>query len=265
MSVRKDEVLYRVENNIAYITLNRPEKKNALNLSTCQKLLEAFEKCRNDKNVRVVLLTGTGDTFCSGGDIQEMKRALNNEDIHSYIHRLNTLFNKTVLLIRNLSKPVIAAIHGTCSGGGAGIAFACDILIASSRAKIHIPNIQIGLVPDGGTSYFLAQKLGFHRAAEIFFLSGSITAEEASIAGIFNHVAPPKHILPMAETLAQKIAQAPAYALGIGKHILHKAFENNLETQLSIEQEAVLTCVEKKDFKEGITAFLEKRKPVFKD
>lgn len=263
---RNPEILYKVEDEIAYITLNRPKQMNALNISMCTKLQNVIRKCADDKIVRVVILTGAGDVFCAGGDVKEMRRFLTDPEqgkAKHFIDELNNAFNKVILSLRNFPKPVIGAINGICSGGGAGIAFACDILIANPKAQIHIPNARIGLVPDGGNSFFLVQKMGLNRAAELCFTSGSINAEEAHKIGIFNRVVTSEEVLPTAVSLARNIAKGPLFALELSKIILNQALSGNLESQLKAEREAVVKCAAKEDFKEGIMAFFEKRKPNF--
>ncbi|MCD4715332.1 MAG: enoyl-CoA hydratase/isomerase family protein, partial [Desulfobacterales bacterium] len=179
------------------------------------------------------------------------------------IEEIVSVFHPMILAIRRIKKPVIGAINGFCSGGGAGLAQACDILVAAENAKIHMAYAQIGQAVDGGNSLFLTQKLGLHRAAELIFTGGSLDAQEAYRLGIFNRVVSSKDLLLEAEKLAERLAHASGVAIALAKNLLNKAVFRNLETQLEAEKEAVITCAGTGEFKEGITAFFEKRTPDF--
>ncbi|MBN1227120.1 MAG: enoyl-CoA hydratase [Deltaproteobacteria bacterium] len=251
---------------VATITLNRPKQLNALNVVVCDELMDAVNQCKWDKGIRSVVLTGTGKAFCSGGDVREMRDFCSqypNESPGKIVGELVSAVNLVLLAIRKLEKPVIGAIKGPCSGGGAGLALACDILIAAEDTKIHVPNILIGLVPDGGNSFFLTQKLGRYKAAELYFTAEPLDALEAIRLGIFNRVVPETDLLREAEDLALRLASGPVPAMALAKRMLDLASYNNLETQLEVEKEAVIRCGDTKEFKEGITAFFEKRNPDF--
>ena len=251
---------------VATITLNRPESLNALNVTMCKEFLDAIKRCGWDKEIRTVVLTGAGKAFCAGGDVGDIGAFLRDnpkEDPGKIIEDIVSVFHPMILAIRQIKKPVIGAINGFCSGGGAGLAQACDILIAAENAKIHMAYAQIGQAADGGNSYFLTQKLGFHRAAELIFTGGSLDAQEAYRFGIFNRVVSSEDLLPEAEKLAERLAHASGVSMGLAKGLLNKAVFGNLEAQLEAEKEAVITCAGTREFKEGITAFFEKRNPDF--
>ena len=259
-------IVFKKKDGTATVFLNRPERMNALDIDSCNELFDAFGRCGEEEDIRAVVLAGTGKSFCAGGDVREMRKALeghHEQGVGRFIDELNEGFNRVILAMIRLRKPVIGAIRGNCSGGGAGLAFACDMLVAGHDAKINIPNARIGLIPDGGNSFFLIRKLGLNRAAELFFLAGSVDAEEGKRLGVFNRVVDPDAVIDTAESLAKRIAQGPGFALGLGKFLLHKAVEGNLESQLETEREGVVACVEREEFKEGITAFFEKRPPNF--
>ena len=259
-------LVFKKKLGTATVFLNRPERMNALDIDSCNELFDAFGRCEEDEDIRTVVLTGTGKSFCAGGDVREMRKALEGhyeQGVEQFIDELNEGFNSVILAMQGLRKPVIGAIRGNCSGGGAGLAFACDMLVAGHDTRINIPNARIGLIPDGGNSYFLVRKLGSNRAAELFFLTGSVDAEEGKRLGIFNRVVDPDDVIETAESLAKRIALGPAFALGLGKFLLNKAVEGRLESQLEVEREGVVACVEREEFKEGITAFFEKRPPDF--
>jgi 2-(1,2-epoxy-1,2-dihydrophenyl)acetyl-CoA isomerase len=251
---------------VATIALNRPKRLNALNVVVCDELLDAMKQCKWDRGIRSVVLTGIGKAFCSGGDVQEMRDFFSqypNENPGKIVEELVSAVNPVLLAIRKLEKPVIGAIKGPCSGGGAGLALACDILIAAEDTKIYVPNITIGLVPDGGNSFFLTQKLGRYKAAELYFTAEPLDALEGLRLGLFNRVVPETDLLHEAEALALRLARGPVLAMAMAKRMLGLASTNNFETQLEIEKEAVIRCGGTREFKEGIMAFFEKRRPEF--
>lgn len=264
--MRYDTIQFEKKGSISKITLNRPKRLNALNVVVCDELLDAIKQCKWDRGIRSVVLTGVGKVFCSGGDVHEMRDFFSqypHESPGKIVEDLVSAVNLVLLAIRKLEKPVIGAIKGPCSGGGAGLALACDILIAAEDSKIYMPNVRIGLVPDGGNSFFLTQKLGRYKAAELFFTAEPLDAFEALRLGLFNRVVPAADLLREAEELALRLARGPVPAMALAKRMLDLASYNTLETQLEVEKEAVIRCGDTKEFKEGITAFFEKRKPDF--
>jgi 2-(1,2-epoxy-1,2-dihydrophenyl)acetyl-CoA isomerase len=213
-----------------------------------------------------VILTGKGKAFCAGGDIRLIQEFLENhpsENPGKIIDEIVSAFHPLVLAIRKLKKPVIGAINGFCSGGGAGLAQACDILIAAQNAAIHMSYVAIGQAVDGGNSFFLTQRLGLKRAAELILTGGSLNADEAHALGLFNRVVPAEDLQMQAEQLAQRLASGPLFALGRAKELLNRAASSDLERQLENEKGAVIECAGSPEFREGITAFFEKRKPEF--
>jgi len=251
---------------VATIVLYRPEHLNALNVVMCKELLDAIKQCELDETIRVVVLTGTGKAFCSGGDLQYMRSFITtglSDSLDRMMEELVTAVNQVLLAIRKLRKPVIAALNGFCSGGGAGLAQACDILIAAESAKLHVPNVRIGLVPDGGNSFFLVQKIGRHKATELYLTGEPLDAHEAYRLGLLRQVVPDEELIPETERLAEKLSNGPRHAIGLAKSVIDMAAHNNLETQLEVEKEAVITCSGTREFKEGIAAFFEKRDPDF--
>jgi 2-(1,2-epoxy-1,2-dihydrophenyl)acetyl-CoA isomerase len=266
MTVEYKSIRFKKTEHICTITLNRPEFLNALDSKLCNELLDAIRKCAWDREIRAVVITGTGKAFCAGGDVQAISRFLRDcpdDDPGRIIEEIVSKFHPLILAIRELRKPVIGAINGFCSGGGAGLAQACDILIAAENAKIHMAYAQIGQAADGGNSIFLFQNLGFHKAAELIFTGGSLDAREAYRLGIFNRVVSSEDLHSEALKLAKRMAKSSPVAVGLTKRLLSKATSGNLETHLEAEKEAVMTFAGSRDFKEGMTAFLRKRKPDF--
>lgn len=266
MPMEYTSIRFRKREHISTITLNRPESLNALDSTLCNELLDAIRKCAWDSEIRSVVITGTGKAFCAGGDLRAISSFLKgcpDDDPGKIIEEIVSRLHPIILAIRELKKPVIGAINGFCSGGGTGLAQACDILVAAENAKFHMAYAQIGQAADGGNSFFLTQQLGFHKAAELMFTGGSLDAQEAYRLGIFNRVVSSDDLLSEAENIAGRLAHASSVAVGLAKSLLNKAVSGNLETQLEAEKEAVITCAGTTAFKEGITAFLEKRKPDF--
>jgi 2-(1,2-epoxy-1,2-dihydrophenyl)acetyl-CoA isomerase len=266
MFTEYETILFRKKNLIATISLNRPEFLNALNVTMCNELLDVLKKCGLDEEIGAVILTGVGKAFCAGGDVRDMRDFLREHPLKNpgkIIEEIVSVFNPVLLTLREIKKPVIGAINGFCSGGGAGLAQACDILFASESAKIHVPNINIGLVPDGGNTLLLTQKLGRHKAAELMFTGDPLDAREAHKLGLFNRVVPEENLVSEAEKFAERLARGPRFAIGLAKNLLNKAVSGNLKKQLELEKEGVITCAGTREFKEGITAFFEKRKPDF--
>jgi len=264
--MKYNTIQFEKKDYIALITMNRPESLNALSKTLCNELLDAIKQCKWDSEVRAVVLTGAGKAFCAGGDVRAMKNFLHDypdNDPGEIIEEMVSDFHPIILALRELKKPVIGAINGICSGGGAGLAQACDILIAAESAKFHMAYIAIGEVPDGGNTFFLLHKVGIHKAAELIFTGDIINAKEAYRLGIFNRVVSDENLLSEATKFAKRLVEKPSFAMGLAKEMLNKAFLGNLETQLEIEKKGVISCAGTKEFKEGITAFFEKRKPNF--
>jgi 2-(1,2-epoxy-1,2-dihydrophenyl)acetyl-CoA isomerase len=258
----------RFEKNelIATISLNRPESLNALNVILCSELLDAMRRCERDKEIRAVVLTGRGKAFCAGGDVGDISRFMRDypqDDPGKIIGEIVSAFHPIILAIRKLKKPVVGAINGICSGGGAGLAQACDILIAAENAKIHMSYVNIGQAADGGNSFFLTQTVGLHKAAELLFMGDTLGAQEAHRLGVFNRVVPAEDLVPEAQRLAKRLAHGPSLAIASAKNLINNALFANLETQMQLEKEAVIACAGTTEFKEGITAFFEKREPDF--
>jgi 2-(1,2-epoxy-1,2-dihydrophenyl)acetyl-CoA isomerase len=263
-----EAVQFRKTGKTATVTLNRPERLNALDADSCRLLIKAIRSCGEDAEIRAIILTGAGKAFCAGGDVREMRSTLKDgakQGVTVFMNDLVSAFNDVILSIRRLKKPVLGAINGICSGGGAGLAFACDLLIAAYQAKIHVPNARIGLVPDGGNSFFLPRVLGIYKAAELFLTGRALDAEEGYRLGVFSRLVSLDGLLVEAEKVADEIAKGPCFAMGIGKEMFDQAFQRSLESQLRSEREAVVQCAGTRDFEEGINAFFEKREPEFSE
>lgn len=247
------------DNGVASITLNRPESFNSFNDAQIGDVMAACMLAAEDDAIKVLVLTGAGKSFSAGGDAG-MLAAMQSSFDARYI------FDRSALLLQsvyNFPKPVIAAVNGVAAGAAAGLTLTCDIVIASEKAKFAANFVNIAFVPDGGTSYFLFNKLGHHRTAEILYTGTILDAQECLQAGIFNRVVPPESLQEEVANLAARIAAGPPITLKYMKQILRACTDNGLETVASLESGAQVMCWNSQDFREGIQAFLEKRKPVF--
>jgi 2-(1,2-epoxy-1,2-dihydrophenyl)acetyl-CoA isomerase len=253
-------ILFELRNSIAFITLNRPEKYNAFNREMALSLQEKLDECEKNMSVRCVYITGAGKAFSAGQDLAEVvdPAGAGMEKI------LSEHYNPVVRRIRNLSKPVLAAVNGIAAGAGANIALCCDVVVAAESASFLQAFSRIGLIPDSGGSYFLPRLIGFQKASAIMMLGDKIPAAGARDAGMIYQYFPDDRFTVEAEQIARTLSELPTKGLAFTKqalnHSLEQSFEQQLETEDSLQQKAAATH----DFREGVSAFLEKRKPVFK-
>ena len=243
------------------ISLNRPERANAFNFEMITALRSALEGAANDSQIRCVVLTGTGDSFCAGHDITEMLAA-QGQDI-SYRKHLEETYNPLILQIRRLEKPVIAAVNGPVAGAGLGVALACDMRIASETALFTVGFSGIGLVPDSAVSLLLPALIGLGRATEFTFTNQPITATQALEWGIVNQVVPKETLAEVSAKVVTRLAAGPTSAYGLAKRLFNKNVLPNLEEALAFEGELQEIASKGKEHIEGVKAFLEKRKPSF--
>ena len=244
------------------ITLNRPDRLNAFIGHMRRDLAEALEHAGSDRSVRVVVITGAGRAFCAGGDIAFMAELMQRRNAEEF-SRILGAGRRVILAIRQMTKPVIAAINGPASGAGCNLALACDLRIASTDATFSQSFAKVGLHPDWGGTYFLPRLVTPNKACEMFFLGESIDAEEAMRLGIVNQVVAPEDLESATLELAQRLRAAPPIALAAAKHAVYMSQAAELEEMLRYETEAQLRCFESDDGHEGVMAFLEKREPKF--
>ncbi|OPY69677.1 MAG: 2,3-dehydroadipyl-CoA hydratase [Syntrophorhabdaceae bacterium PtaU1.Bin034] len=254
-------ILYHTENDIATITLNRSEAKNAFSNQMIGLWREYLERTRTDSSVRAVVLTGKGDTFCSGGDIRDMAEGrLRSWDMKNYlwegVHRI-------VLAMEDLDKPVIAAINGAAMGAGLDMALMCDIRLCSDRARLAESYIMMGLVPGDGGAFFLPRLVGVAKAMELLLTGDVIDPEEACRIGLVNRVVPHDSLMIEAGKLARKIASRPPQAIRMMKRAVHQSLTSSLRAHLDYISSQLSLLSETSDHREAAKAFLEKRKPVF--
>jgi 2-(1,2-epoxy-1,2-dihydrophenyl)acetyl-CoA isomerase len=250
------------DNGILTITLNRPDKLNALIGHMRRDLAEALEAAGSDREVRVVIITGAGRAFCAGGDISYMAELMERHDSEEFSRLLGSA-RRVVTTIRQMTKPVIAAVNGPASGAGCNLALACDLRIASTTATFSQSFVKIGLHPDWGGTYFLPHLVAPNKACELFFLGEVIDSEEALRLGIVNRVVSPEDLTGATRDLAERLRAAPPISLAAAKQAVYLSQSAELEEMLRLETEAQLRCFESEDGREGIRAFLEKRPPRF--
>lgn len=255
-----ETLIFEKKGAVAYITLNRPKLYNSFNREMAFAVIAALEDCAKDEAIRAIALTGAGRAFCAGQDLQE---AMADNGI-TFKHILNEHYNPIIKLIRQIEKPIVALVNGVAAGAGANIAFACDLTLAKASASFTQAFSKIGLVPDSAGSFFLPRLVGMQRATALTMLSEKISAEEAQQMGLIYKVASDEEFDAAADKLVQKLAKMPTKGLGMTKRALNASLSNDLETQLALEAELQIEAGQSYDYNEGVNAFLEKRKPVFK-
>ena len=254
-----ENVLIEKSGKIGIVTVNRPKQMNSMNSLTRSELAEAFNLLENDKDIAVILLTGSeGKAFIAGADIKEFL----NQTIETEKQLEEDWIVTTI--ISNLKKPVIAVIDGFCLGGGLELAMSCDLRIASDRSKLGQPEINIGIIPGAGGTQRLTRLIGEGRAMEMILTGRMITAEEALSYGIVNFVYDSDDLMDEAIQIANTIGEKSKYAVERAKKSVKAVSEINLKDGLKLEREMFIECLNSEDGKEGITAFIEKRKPNFK-
>ena len=245
---------------MAILHLNRPEKFNSFNREMALALQKALDETGADKNIRAVLITGTGKAFCAGQDISE----LTSDNPVGINKILSEHYNPIVRRIRQLEKPVIAAVNGVAAGAGANMALCCDVVLAASNASFIQAFSKIGLIPDSGGTFFLPRLVGWQKASAIMMLGDKISAEQAERMGMIYKVLPAETFLEDSINLAHELAGLPTRGLAFTKMALNQSMQQSWEQQLATEDELQQKAANTHDYREGITAFLEKRPPQFK-
>ena len=256
--------LYEVRDSVAWLTLNRPERLNALTFEVYRELTDAFAALRTDRAVSAVVIRGAGRAFCSGGDVRDIIGDLQTLDIGGHLE-FTRLTCALIRHMRQLPQPIIASLNGTVAGAGACIALAADLRVASAEARIAFLFVRVGLSgADMGACFLLPRFVGLARATELLCTGDFISAEEAARIGLYNRVVPATELDSETRALADRLARGPAFALAMTKEMLNRELEVSLDTALEWEAQAQALCLQHPDFREAYEAFTEKREPIFK-
>jgi 2-(1,2-epoxy-1,2-dihydrophenyl)acetyl-CoA isomerase len=251
----------KIENNVAWISLNRPEVFNSFNREMALLMQKTLDDCNTDANVRAIVITGNGKAFCAGQDLKEVTDPELNPGFRKI---LEEHYNPIIKKIRTIEKPIVAAVNGVAAGAGANIALACDIVVATEHASFIQAFSKIGLIPDSAGTFFLPRLIGFQKATALMMLGDKVTATEALTLGMIYKLYPTAIFEEEVKILVENLAKMPTKALGLTKRLLNQSMNNNLEQQLALESDLQIEASSTNDYKEGVTAFVEKRKPEFK-
>ncbi len=254
-------VLYETDGNVLRLTLNRPEVLNSFNRQMALDLHNALDAAAADRGVRAVLLTGAGRAFCAGQDLSEATPSAGVDPDLGEIVRKS--YNPVIRAVRKLEKPVVCAVNGVAAGAGANLALACDIVLASNSASFIQSFAKIGLIPDSGGTFFLPRLVGLARATALAMLGEKIPAQRALEFGMIYRICEPGKLDGAALEIARTLAEMPTRALGLTKRGFNQSFANDLDAQLDAEEVLQGEAGRTADFREGVAAFLEKRKPSF--
>jgi 2-(1,2-epoxy-1,2-dihydrophenyl)acetyl-CoA isomerase len=258
-----ETIEYTVADHVATITLNRPDVYNAFNDQLTTELADALKSAERDKEVRVIILTGAGKAFCSGQDLADLKDRYASGVAPDLSRDIRTRYNPIITRICTMPKPVIAAVNGVAAGAGCSLALACDLRIASEHASFIELFINVGLVPDSGSTYFLPRLIGHARAMELCCTGEKVPAEEALRLGLVNRVVPADQLLDESGKVAGRLASLPGRAIALTKRLMNRSMTSTLAQQLEAEAYAQTTAGQTADHLEGVMAFLEKRRPAF--
>lgn len=255
-------LLVEVKDQVGTITLNRPEAYNALNLTLGREFFTAALELDENPEVRCIVVTGAGKAFCAGGDVKDF--AENLPRIGVLVKELTTYLHGAVSRLVRSPKPVIMGVNGVAAGGGLSLALSGDLVVAAESARFTMAYSRIGATPDGSASYFLPRLIGLRRALELHYTNRVLTAREALEWGMVNRVVPDAEFSEALRALARELAQGPTLAFGGAKLLFHQSTHESLETQMELETQAIARSGHTEDFRNGVTAFAQKRSPTFK-
>jgi 2-(1,2-epoxy-1,2-dihydrophenyl)acetyl-CoA isomerase len=253
-------ILFEIIHQVAYIRLNRPKVFNSFNRQMALEMQEVLRMCAEQKEIRAVVLTGEGRAFCAGQDLAEVTNPSSDLKIENIVREH---YNPIILQLRQLAKPIIAAVNGVAAGAGANIALACDICVATESASFIQAFSKIGLIPDSAGTFFLPRLVGLQRATALMFLGDKISAKDAMNMGMIYQSVPDADFWEAVRKMAETLANMPTRGLALTKELLNKTYQNNLEAQLAAEEAAQATAGKTYDYNEGVKAFLEKRPAKF--
>ncbi|MBK9637291.1 MAG: 2-(1,2-epoxy-1,2-dihydrophenyl)acetyl-CoA isomerase [Bacteroidetes bacterium] len=255
-----DSILVKTTHALRILTLNRPDKFNSFNREMAIRLQNELDLANIDENIRAILITGEGKAFCAGQDLSEAIDP-NGPGIAAIVAEH---YNPILTKIRNIEKPIICAVNGVAAGAGANIALACDVVIAANSASFLQAFSKIGLVPDSGGTFFLPRLIGFQRASALMLLGDKVSAADALQMGMLYKVVADDQLMIEAEKIATTLSTMPTKAIGYTKRLLNASMHQQFEEQLLMEGVMQTAAGKTADYKEGVDAFLEKRKPIFK-
>ena len=253
-------IKHHIEDQVCIIKLNRPKVFNSFNKEMAMQMQAILDDCEKNADVRAILLTGEGKAFCAGQDLQEITDP-NGPELSAIVREH---YNPIIERIRNIEKPIVCAVNGVAAGAGANIALACDITIAGESVAFIQAFSKIGLIPDSGGTFFLPRIIGMQKAAALMMLADKIMAADAEKMGMIYKVCADESLMEETLKVAKKLASLPTIGLGLTKRALNKSMTNDLTAQLALEDELQTAAGKTYDYNEGVTAFLEKRKPNFK-
>jgi 2-(1,2-epoxy-1,2-dihydrophenyl)acetyl-CoA isomerase len=268
----EEQVLHRVENRVAWITLNRPEVRNAITPDQRDRVIDLLEEASADLGLGAVVLTATGEGFCTGADLRAGRNrpappkpeGTPERIIGDAARMIRRGAQRLVSAVLDCEKPVVAAVNGTAAGIGAHLAFACDLVVAAQEARFIEVFVRRGISPDGGGAYLLPRLVGLQKAKELIFFGDDVPAEEALRLGLVNRVVPRDQLEPEAAALAERLATGPTKAIGMAKWLLNRSLDSDRRTAFDEEAWAQELVVGTADSREGLTAFAEHRPPDFK-
>lgn len=260
-----ETVRFEQKDGVGWIRMHRPRELNAFNLTMGRELCAAANLCGAEKSIRAVVLTGTGRAFCAGGDVQEMHRHLQEAGrADVFLRELTTALHAFVAEIVRMRKPVIAAVNGTAAGAGMSMSLACDLGLAVEGCRFVLAYTNVGLVPDGGSSYFLPRLVGYRKAVEMAYFNEPIGSEEALRLGLVNRVFPAETFEAEVAETAARLARGPTETYGRARNLMRLGLLESLESQMESERQGLVASSLSGEFREGIQAFAEKRKPDFR-
>ena len=253
-------ITLKIENNVAFLALNRPDVFNSFNREMALNLQQKLDDCEKNNDVRAIVLTGNGKAFCAGQDLKEVTSPELNPGFKTI---LEEHYNPIVERIRAIEKPIICAVNGVAAGAGANLALACDIVVATEKASFIQAFSKIGLIPDSAGTFFLPRLIGFQKASALMMTGDKVDAVEAERIGMIYKYFSAETFEEEVEKLAVKMAKMPTKGLGLTKRVLNASLVNNLKEQLDLESKYQIEAAQTEDYSEGVNAFVEKRKPNF--
>jgi 2-(1,2-epoxy-1,2-dihydrophenyl)acetyl-CoA isomerase len=255
-------ILYTIENDVAWITLNRPEQRNAINAAMRDELISVCTAARSDPGIRALVLTGAGKGFCTGADLSGPRQGPTGPGAGRELMKSSS--QRLIRALWELEKPVVAAVNGVAAGLGSHLAFASDFVIAAAEARFIEVFVRRGIAVDAGGAFLLPRLIGLQKAKELVFFGDDLSSDDAQRIGLVSKVVPGNQLAATAREWAERLAKGPTFAIGMSKRLLNRSLESSLETALEEEAMAQMLVTQSEDTREGMLAFMERRSPQFK-